>query len=311
MIRFRRTSALMPIPSLAAALVLATLASAPAIAFAHSYHQHDSGGPASGPEHLTWRLESAGHSRLQLSLEIERGDGGRNQVSEPIPAETVQGFDRAFLDGGRHTAELTLRRDAGTFHLSGEFDDGWGSGRFTFEPDSRFASELERRGIGRPTFDQQLDLATDDCGFELLDALREAGYRGFDVETLVRVGHHGLDRDYVSGMAASGYRLGDVNQLVRARDHGVGPQYAHAMHEAGFGAVEIEMLVRARDHGVDGDYAADLAAAGYPRAPLEELIRAHDHGVSGSFARRARARYGDDLSLDDVIRMQDRGGIRD
>jgi hypothetical protein len=273
---------------------------------------------------------------VEFSLRMSRGPDHQSWSSETLDRGSLEGLSSDDLRGSNVPVGFKVRRDAGTFFARGTVTRGKGAGTFDLVLDPAFARELERRGVGRPTEEEQIRLAIGNVSLGLLDDFRESHYATPDVALLVRCVDHGVNREFMRGLHDLGYRLDSVDQLVTARDHGVDPSFIRGMREAGyrdlefrellrardhgadpryvawmrrmgFASLSLEELIEARDHGVDADYVKDLESAGYRGMPLERLVRARDHGVDGEYVSDLKQAGYRDLSLEDAIRARDHG----
>lgn len=264
-----------------------------------------------------WLVEyrtDEGKTSLTLRYdESRRGeDGSRHEhhsnTTRNVAPESLQGLTREqALSTAGTTVRFDVRRDAGTFACEGWFRQGNGSGHFTFVPNTGFAAELTRRGIGTPDTRQLFRLALADVGLALLDELKSGGYERPTLDQLVRMGDHGVRADYVRGLKELGYRLGNVETLIRMRDHGVSLEYVGELREAGFRDLPAEELISVRDHGVNVEFIRELRDLGYASLPVEMLVRLRDHGVRPDFIRTVKSRTGKSPTPDELIRMRDTG----
>lgn len=193
-----RTADLTPLlraSCLAAALAIAALAPvvAPA-ALADSVGEavSNGGGLMSG----TWESgRDKDRDQLWMSFRNDGPGGSRNQHWTRIEADEIEGLDLRSLTSGRREVEFRVKRDAGTIRATGEFAGSKGEGTFTLELDPAFASELSRRGVGRPTEAEHAQLLLAGAGYGLLDALAREKYATPRVAMLVRMARHGVDAD--------------------------------------------------------------------------------------------------------------------
>ena len=307
-----RSSARSLVAPLAAAALLLALAATPVLA-EHS-HLHTSMGDDddSDPAWLmsgTWTggLDHDHPGRLYLNLECrDDARSSRSQWGE-VESGQIEGLDLRSLGSGRTPVDFTVKRDAGTIHLHGEWSGTRGGGTFELQPDARFAAELERRGAGRPTPAQHARLLLSNANLGLLDALAREKYATPRVAMLLRMTEHAVREQTVADFAKVGYRLESLDALVTAVDHGVNPEFITEMSQAGYRNLEFEALLQARDHGADASFVEDLADAGYTSVPLEEVIRARDHGVDGGYVASLKRAGFDRLTLDEAIRARDHG----
>jgi hypothetical protein len=286
-----------------------------------------------------WTAKEDDHpGTIWIGFQTTLPHGGWHQNWDRVSIAQLKGVSAQVIEGPTSAVAFDLQRDAGTLHCHGEFSGGMGAGLFEVALDPRYADRLEKRGVGRPTPDQQVQLAMADAGFDLLDQLAADHYPTPTIDLFLKMAVHGVDVDYVKGMSKLGYNLGSVSELVKARDHGVDPNFIGSMADAGYSKLDFQTLLRARDHGADSDYISGMADVGFNKLPLEQLItardhgvdpmyveqmqragfpdlplslliRARDHGVSPSFARRVKGNR-PDASMEEIISMRDRG-VRD
>jgi beta-lactamase regulating signal transducer with metallopeptidase domain len=238
----------------------------------------------------------------QVQLNVRRG---RSMYGRTLPLADIERLAGTTLAAAT-TVHFPIRREAGTFTIDGTCRNRACAGTFVFEPSATFGAELAKRGIGRPTPEDQFYLAVADIGSAYLDTLAASGYATPDIETLVNAAKHGVDGAYVKDMAALGYRLGTVDALIRLRDHGVDPEYVRGMASHGLAKLSADDVVRARDHGVDPGYVAGLAALGFRGLGLDALVEARDHGVDPEYIRGMQG-LGQKLTIDEFRRTRDHG----
>lgn len=249
----------------------------------------------------TWEVHPS-RDPGQVQLTIRRGDSTHGRSMALAELERLAGTTLASAS----TVHFPIRREAGTFTIDGTCRNSACAGTFAFEPNPTFGVELAKRGIGRPTPQDQFYLAVSDIGIAYLDTLAAAGYATPDLRTLVRAAQHGVGAGYVKDMAALGYRLGGLDALIRLRDHGVDPEYVRGLEASGLAKLTADDLVRARDHGVDPKYVSGLAALGFRGLDLDALVGARDHGVDPGYIRSMQS-LGHQLTIDGFTRMRDHG----
>src|SRR5207247_10272594 len=127
-----------------------------------------------------------------------------------------------------------LQREAGAIVMQGSLARGGGKGTFNLFLSSAYADELQRRGVGRPSRDQQVLLALDDGRLDLLDVFKTLGYPTPNVDMYLRCVLHGVSSDYVHDMVALEYKLASIDEWVKARDHGVDAEFVSGMGKAGY-----------------------------------------------------------------------------
>jgi hypothetical protein len=246
---------------------------------------------------LEYREDSPGHNH---SYDNER------EVALRTLATTFSGMTVDQLYSSGTHVHFENRRDAGTIVGDGWAANGNASGSFTVSLDPNFVRELQRRGIGTISADQQEQLTLEDVSYALLDTLKRYGYATPTVSDLVRLVNHGVTIDYVREMHDAGFAPTSTGELVRAMDHGVTPSYVAGLRARGVNG-SLDDFVRAVDHGVTLDEVNGFIGLGYKGLTLEQLIKLSDHGVTVAFVNRLRGQGYANLSIEDLIRLRDHG----
>ena len=250
----------------------------------------------------TWELRrTQDRAAVQITIRTDHGSHGRT-----VRLDRLAGLPVDQIDAATAPVHFPIRREAGTFTVDGVCRNGVCGGTFAFQADPAFADALAKRGIGRPSPQDQLALAFADIGLAYVDALAAAGYVKPDVQTLVRAALHGVDAEYLHSMTTLGYQAERLEALVQLRDHGVDPDYIRGMEAAGYAHLTAEELRRARDHGADPEYAREMAALGFRSLTLAELINARGHGVDPEYVRDMQA-LGHRLTLDQFLETRGHG----
>lgn len=257
---------------------------------------------------VEWSIRPAGRDGMvQLRLDYERR-GQQNSNSRAVSLADLQGLSAAQL-AGSGPASFRWTAEAGTLGCSGTFEAGRGLGRCDFRPDPRFAAELERRGIGRPSTEQLYQLALARVGVDLLNELDRGRYARPDVDDLVSAGIHGVTPDFVSGMAEAGYRVGSVGKLVEFRIHGVSPDYVRDLAAANPDLVRLhaDRLVEMRIHGVSARFVQGMREAGLRDITPARLVEMRIHGVSPEFVSEMNRLGYTNLSVSQLVAMRIHG----
>jgi hypothetical protein len=247
-------------------------------------------------------------TRVQLRLEYSDSSSGNSwnsSWSSPVALSDV-GIPPERLRGPIGPVTFRMQRDPGSFDCTGSAGEGSGAGQFRYEPSAKFDDALASRGVGRPNYQQSLELAIAGTTLAFVDQLRASSQHA-TVGDFVRVVQHGVNPRYVADLAALGYRTASLDELVRLRDHGVSADLIRAFQAVGYRNLSADDLVRLADHGVNEKYITDMRAAGYKNLGAEDLIALRDHGVSVAFVDRLKAHGYSNLSVHDLIRLRDTG----
>ena len=244
---------------------------------------------------------------VQLSLRYRR-DRSESHNSQSFPLGQLEGLDRAQLSSSNQgPVHFRMTREAGILDCEGSAADGRGRGDCLFRANAGFADSLERRGLGRPSLDNQYMLALQDVGTPLVEELERQGYDGTDVDDLVALGIHGADLDYLRALGSLGYRADDADGLVAMRIHGVTPDFIRQMGELGYRNFDADELVAMRIHGVDPELVRTLASLGYSRLSAEEITAMAIHGVTPQFIREMAEVGYRNLTADQLVQLRIHG----
>lgn len=247
-------------------------------------------------------------SRVQLRLEYtDKSDGGysNSSWSSGVPIADV-GIAPERLRGPIGPVTFRIAREPGTFECTGSAGEGSGAGQFVYAPSTKFDDALATRGLGRPTYQQSLELAIASTTLAFVDQVRGTA-KSATVGDVVRVVQHGVNPRYIAELASLGYRGASLDDLVRMRDHGVTPDFIRAVQAAGYRSLTADDLVRLTDHGVRERFITDMRAAGYANVTADQLVTLRDHGVTPRYVGQLAAAGYKNLSADDVIALRDHG----
>src|SRR5688572_19874157 len=98
----------------------------------------------------TWR-DNDGEPRVQFNLRTSAGD---SRWGFGVRLRDLAGLPPAAVASIANDVQFTWTREAGTFRFSGSFDQGRGSGTYTFTADQTFVNNMAATGLK--------NLATDD-----------------------------------------------------------------------------------------------------------------------------------------------------
>ncbi len=281
-----------------AALTLAgAVALAPATTTLRAWYIQGNAARTQATYRIEYRQSSPGHEN---SYDNE-WPVALDALGKTFPGLTID----QLYSSGTHV-QFESRRDAGTIDQDGWAAQGNASGNFTISLSQPFVRELQRRGVGTPTAEQQERMAIADAGYAELDALDRYGYARPSIDDFLRLVDHGVTATYIREMHDAGFTPHTTDEIVRAEDHGVTPAFTAGLRAHGVTG-SLDDFIRARDHGVDVAEASGFAALGFKGLSLEQLIKLRDHGVDVSYATHLRERGYTNLSIDDLIKLRDHG----
>ena len=137
---------------------------------------------------------------------------------------TLPGLPTAAVSNMANDVQFTWTREAGTFRFTGSFDQGRGSGTYTFTQDQTFVSNMAGAGYKNLTTDDIVRLAVIDVTIAHVRGLAQAGYPNLSLDDVVRTRIHRVTPEFVARSRGVGYKNIAVDDLVRMAIHGATPR---------------------------------------------------------------------------------------
>jgi hypothetical protein len=224
----------------------------------------------------TWRGDD-GEPRVQFNLRTSSGD---SRWGFGVRLRDLVGFPPAAVANLANDIQFTWTREAGTFRFNGSFEQGRGSGTYTFTQDQTFVNHMAGAGYKNLTADDIVRLAVVDVTIAHVRGLAQAGYPKLPLDDVVRTRIHRVTPEFIRDLAAVGYKSVPVDDLVRMAIHGATPANIKALQDAGIRGQSVEDLIRFRIHKVTPEFITALAARGYKSVAAEDLVKMRIHNVS-------------------------------
>ena len=241
--------------------------------------------------HGTWEIRNPAqpngadglHALLPPKMQFAIRTGGRGNSSNSYTQDQIpivfRGLTSALVDSPtRTTVHFEVTGDAGTFVCEGTVQAGYGTGTFTFHPDSRFVAQMESYGYRNLRDDQILAMAMVDMSANFPRELRDAGLA-----------------------------VPEFNHLIGMWALGVTSDYVREIQQAGFMPTATD-LTGMRALNVTAEFARDVRQL-YPNVSLHDLVGMRALGVTVEFAREVR-QADPGASIHDVMGMQATGRRR-
>ncbi|HEU4712101.1 MAG TPA: hypothetical protein VFS76_11080 [Pyrinomonadaceae bacterium] len=241
-------------------------------------------------------------SKIQLNMERRSQRGGRNQMGQSYEFSELQGLTREqALSGG--PVRFSLVREAGRIDLEGTFQDGKGSGSFTFTGNPAFLSAMKSRGFD---FEARQKRHSDDNGEDniedslfaatalnittaLADDLNAAGFTKLTVGDLFKAAIFKIDSQFAREMKASGFENLGMEELVKARIFKIDAGFVRQVSQMGFEKEPFESLVKMQIFKVTPEFIAEVRSEGLNNFQVEDIVKLRIFKIDGQFIREAKA----------------------
>lgn len=244
-------------------------------------------------------MKSEEPGKVEFSL-IEHHHGGTSNHQSAWPQSSFQGVD--FSKAGRQDVHFTIARDAGKIDCEGFLKEGEGAGIFHFEPDPKYASQMQ--SLGFPIDEEkQFAMAVQDVTLQFAREMKDEHLSGLDADKLIAFRIFHVDKAFIDALRAEGLSISESDKLVAFRIHGVTAQMVRSLHQAGYKPDE-DTLIAMRIHGATPEWMAELKQCGYDHVDLEKLIAFRIHGISPEFIQKLQGLGYSHPEPDELITMR-------
>ena len=235
----------------------------------------------------------------RINLNFERhSDRGRNQMGQTYDFSDLQGLSREqVLSGG--AVRFSLVREAGRIDCEGSFQNGKGSGTFTFTGNQGFISAMKSRGYdfeedfsahnGRDPEDRLFAATTLNVTTALADDLATAGFGKLGVDDLFKAAIFKIDSNFMREMKASGFPNLGMEELVKARIFKIDAEFVRQVTQMGFEKEPFESLVKMQIFKVTPEFITEVRNEGLTNLSVEDLVKLRIFKIDSEFIRQAKA----------------------
>lgn len=240
------------------------------------------------------------NSKIQLNLERRTQRGGRNQMGQSYDFAELQGLSREqALSGG--PVRFSLVREAGRIDCEGTFQDGKGSGTFTFTSNPAFISAMKSRGFDFEAESKRRHDDDDSNGEDRLFAATTlnvttaladdltGAFGKLGIDDLFKAAIFKIDSQFAREMKASGFENLGMEELVKARIFKIDAAFVRHVSDMGFQKEPFESLVKMQIFKVTPEFIAEVRGEGLTNLQVEELVKLRIFKIDGQFIREAKA----------------------
>lgn len=235
------------------------------------------------------------NSKIHVSFERRSEKGHRNQMGQSYEFSDLQGLSRdTAINGG--AVRFSLVREAGRIDCEGTFQNGKGSGTFTFTGNPSFISAMKSRGFdfernGR--FDDDEDrlfaATTLNVTTALADDLNSAGFGKLETEDLFKAAIFKIDSTFAREMKASGFENLGMEELVKARIFKIDANFVRQVSQMGFQKEPFESLVKMQIFKVTPEFITEVRNEGLTNIEVEDMVKLRIFKIDSKFIREAKA----------------------
>ncbi|MFN2530094.1 MAG: hypothetical protein ABR555_02235 [Pyrinomonadaceae bacterium] len=261
----------------------------------------------------TWTasLDKDKSEHINLNFERRTDRGNRNQTGQTYEFRELQGLTRDQANNGG-PVNFSLVREAGRIDCQGTFQNGKGSGSFTFNGNQGFVSAMKSRGFDfdnksgsddRDAEDQLFAATTLNVTTALADDLVSSGFGKLNVSDLFKAAIFKIDSKFMREMKASGFPNLGMEDLVKARIFKIDAEFVSQATQMGFDKEKFESLVKMRIFKVTPEFITEMRNEGLTNLSVDEIVKLRIFNINSDFIRQARA-DGVQLEVENLVRRR-------
>ncbi len=287
-----------------------------------------------GPSRFTQKFKSLDQSKVKPGFwqaSVESNDvcfhlnnsfsrnGGNWTMNECFYKNEIENFDEV------KQGIFKITRDPGTLVLKGEFDDGYGHGKFNFEADENFLDFVTNLGVddaddpllfqlflsnstkafitkvtkdtehlNKQDLIQRAIFINNEKKYEDLKGVFEIAGETVDFDRMVEIAIHGVDKKYaeeILTVSPDGY---SVKELMSCKIHGVDKELIEGLEDYGYTNLTLKELTSLKIHGVDMDEMKEIEKLGFGKMSIQDMVNIKIHGVTKRYVEELKdLGYGD------------------
>ena len=250
---------------------------------------------------------------------------GRNQgswtMNECFSKNEIENFNK------NKQGVFNIDREAGTLILNGEFENGYGHGKFNFKANddySKFLRDLgveevddklllqlfisnssksfirkvhnENNSLDKQDLIQLAIFVNNESKYENLKVVFDIAGESLDFNLMIQLSIHGVDKKYANEIleiSPDGY---SVKELISCKIHGVDQELIVGLEDYGYTNLTLNELTSLKIHGVNMDEMKEIQKLGYDELTVQEMVNLKIHGVSKRYIEELISFGYDDLS---------------
>jgi hypothetical protein len=214
-----------------------------------------------------------------------------------------RGLTKEQTVGSNVSVNFSLAREAGTIQCVGTFNNGKGSGTFSFSADRNFADAMQNRGF---TFTDENLFSAAFLGLTVafVDDIKSAGFKKLETEDLFKGKIFNVDSSFIKEMATSGFANLEMEELVKAKIFKINGKFIREAAEMGFKENALEDLVKLRIFKITPKYLGEMKSVGLGNLSAEEATKLRIFKVTPAFVGEINSEGLTDLSVEEVVKLK-------
>lgn len=260
----------------------------------------------------TASLDKDDSGKINLNFKRRTEKGGKHQMGQSYDLTELPGLNRDQVSAGG-AVRFSLIREAGRIDCEGTFQNGKGSGTFSFSGNENFVSAMKSRGFDFEEHSNSNDehrsenrlfaATTLNVTTALADDLSSAGFGKLVVGDLFKAAIFKIDSKFMREMKASGFADLGMEELVKARIFKIDADFVRQVSQMGFEKEPFESLVKMQIFKITPEFITEVRNEGLTNLTVEEIVKLRIFKIDGEFIRQAKAE-GASLEVEDLVRRR-------
>jgi sporulation protein YlmC with PRC-barrel domain len=185
-----------------------------------------------------------------------------------------------------------MTREAGVLTLKGDFENGEGFGKYSFEESADFRTYLEGEGYNRVDEDLMFHVFLTNINKSYLAFLKKEGYGELSMKEFKALAHHQMSQEqlkaYLDGLNRMNFDKPDLDELLELAIHDVSLDYIQKMGRELFKDLSIRQIVEASIHDVDPEYIKEVKSLGYEDMKFRDIIEFSIHDIDSKYVKELK-----------------------
>lgn len=238
----------------------------------------------------------------EVCLQIKKGGLGKNYYWNSSECFKATAFTPTITKNAEGL--FTMTRNPGTLVLKGDFENGKGTGRYTFTPNKKFISTAQSQGY-KISEDKLIHFFLSGMESSFFKFLKSNGYPKISEEDILAMAIHDVNEEYIKDINGvfkkTNYKQPTAEELVALKIHDVDMDYIKSFGKDLYEDLTVEQIIAAAIHDVDPKFISEFKALGYDDLTFDNLIAASIHDVDIAYIKKLKGAGFDDLTFDNLI----------
>ncbi len=240
---------------------------------------------------------------------LSEGNKNNHQFGTSLKFDELDGITLAQTKGAKTNVNFRLSREAGIVQLTGTFEDGKGSGTWTFNSNPAFVSTMSSAGYSDLSAKDLFSATILNVKSQTARDLKSAGLSDLKFEDVIKATIFKIDGVYIKDMGNAGFKNLNMEDLVKSSIFKIDANYIKGVRAMGFGENSVEELVKLRIFKVTPEFLSEMKAVGLTNLKAEDVVQLRIFNIDSKFVNAAKAKGYKDPSVEELVELKIHGKV--